>query len=106
MIYSSWQPDTGKYAYIQCPDRRGLGDDMPVPKLTAIGGIAAPSTIAGRTPCSGKIVGYGSKPKGAITPINRSGLSLSGVDFTDPSTILLCLVFGLTGYIVGVNSKG
>lgn len=107
MIYSSWQPDTGDYVYIDCPtERRGLGDDLPTPLLGTINGIGAPSTHVGRAPCSrGRVVGRGAEARGSITPLERGGLSFAGVNLTDPSTWILCAVFGVAGFLLGRSQK-
>lgn len=76
MIYSKWLPDRGGYAYYETAERRGLGDDLPVPSLRDTTSIGVASTDIGRSlPLGAKLVGYGPLAKGLIAPLDRSGLS-------------------------------
>jgi hypothetical protein len=76
VIYSKWIPDTGGYAYYESSERRGLGDDLPVPRLTDTTAIGVASTDIGRAmPLGAKIVGYGPLAMGSVAPFDRSGLS-------------------------------
>ena len=82
MIYSRWRADGG-YDYYQTAERRGLGDDLPVPQLSAVGAIGVPSTDAGRAmPGGAQFVGTGLIAQGSIAPMDRSGLSLGAVSPT------------------------
>lgn len=80
MIYSRWRPDVGGYDYFQSAERRGLGDDLPVPKLNGGTAIGVASTDIGR-PAPGALHPAGSGPvaKGSILPLSRQGLS--GMDW-------------------------
>lgn len=76
MIYSRWRPDTGGYDYFASAERRGLGDDLPVPKLPAGTAIGVASTDIGRPPPPGmKHVGSGPVARGSVMPMSRAGLS-------------------------------
>ncbi len=76
MVYSEWLPDRGGYRYLEVAERRGLGDDLPIPKLKQRSPIGVPSTEAGRPlPLGAKIVGYGPIAKGSVVPLDRSGLA-------------------------------
>lgn len=76
MIYSRWRPDSGRYDYYQAPERRGLGDDLPTPRLPIGTAIGVPSTEAGRAvPLGAKLVGSGALAKGSIAPMSRAGLA-------------------------------
>lgn len=76
MIYSRWQPDTGQYAYYQSSERRGLGDDLPVPRMPIGTAIGVASTSIGRSaPLGAKLVGTGPLPRGSIAPTSRAGLA-------------------------------
>ena len=56
MIYSKWIPDRGGSAYYETSERRGLGDDLPVPQLRNTSGIGVASTDIGRAlPLGAKI---------------------------------------------------
>jgi hypothetical protein len=76
MIYSRWRPDVGGYEYFESTERRGLGDDLPMPKLPAGTAIGVASTDIGR-PAPGALrpAGSGPVPKGSILPLSREGLS-------------------------------
>lgn len=76
MIYSRWRPDIGGYDYFQSSERRGLGDDLPVPKLSGGTAIGVASTDIGR-PSPGALTPMGSGPvaRGSILPLSRQGLS-------------------------------
>jgi len=76
MIYSQWLPDRGGYAYYESSERRGLGDDLPVPRLRSTTALGVASTDIGRPlPLGAKIIGYGPVARGSIVPFDRSGLS-------------------------------
>lgn len=88
MIYSLWVPDRGGYQYFEVPERRGLGDDLPVPRLAQSSPIGVASTSIGRTiPLSGKLVGAGPLAKGSVAPLDRTGLS--GGDVAEQMTRML-----------------
>lgn len=103
MIYSSYLPDRGMYEYFATTERRGLGDDLPVPKLEVIGGIAAASTEAGRSlPRGARRIGHGLQPKGSITPLDRRGLAGLGLDTGEPTTFATLLALSaLVGFVLG-----
>jgi len=76
LIYSRWLPDRGGYEYYSSSERRGLGDDMPIPRLIAANHLGVPSIEAGRSSVGAlRRVGIGSVAKGAILPMSRRGLS-------------------------------
>ena len=81
MIYSRWRPDKGGYDYFESAERRGLGDDLPVPQLPFVtNGIGVASTDAGRAPSETlRFIGSGLDAKGAILPLSRRGLAGTGV---------------------------
>jgi hypothetical protein len=82
VIYSRWRPDGG-YDYYQTAERRGLGDDLPVPQLAPVGAIGVPSTDAGRTmPAGAHFIGTGEIARGSVVPLDRSGLSLGTISPT------------------------
>jgi len=88
VIYSQWIPDRGNYDYYEVAERRGLGDDLPVPSLTTIGPIGAPSTEAGRrAPSSLVKVGSGPFAKGLIMPMHRLGLAGSALGSTGSNVV-------------------
>lgn len=100
MIYSSWIPDRGGYAYYETPERLGLSDDLSVPRLRQTSTIGVASTSIGRPmPLSGKIVGYGPLARGSVMPLDRSGLS--GAPGTAGQTALL-FVLGTASFIGSV----
>ena len=84
MIFSRWRPDTGGYDYFDSPSTRyGLGDDLPVPRLTNASELGVASTDIGRPiPSDGVLLGSGPLARGMLAPMNKSGLS--GIDFTSP----------------------
>jgi len=91
VIYSSWVPDRGGYAYYQTNERLGLSDDLPIPKLPKGTAIGVASTSIGRPmPLGAKIVGYGPLARGSVTKLDRSGLS--GVSTSVQSSALLAAV--------------
>lgn len=77
MIYSRWRPDRGGYEYFEASrERRGLGDDLPVPRLTGGTAIGVPSTEAGRSPGgTPRRAGTGKIAKGLVMPMSRAGLA-------------------------------
>ena len=76
MKYSRWRPDTGGYDYFEAADRFGLGDDLPVPRLTGGTDIGIASTDIGRNPIAAtRPAGSGRTPQGSIMPLSRQGLS-------------------------------
>ena len=81
MMYSRWRPDVGGYDYFESASRVGLGDDLPVPRLSGGTEIGIASTDIGRPAPSGlQRVGSGPTARGSILPISRDGLSgLGGV---------------------------
>lgn len=76
MIYSKWRPDTGQYDYYEAPERRGLGDDLPTPRLplgTSVG--VASNTVGRKVPLAARRAGSGELPRGSIAPTSRAGLA-------------------------------
>lgn len=96
MIYSRWRGDGG-YDYYRTNERRGLGDDLPVPRLKAVTPIGVPSTEAGRMmPLGAQFTGSGPLARGLVAPLDRSGLSLGAVSPTVSNLgfLLLAAFFG------------
>lgn len=101
MRYSQWIPDRGGYAYYETRERRGLGDDLPVPQLKQVSDIGVASTDVGRAmPLGAKLVGYGEVAMGSIVPLDRSGLS--GLGGLPPASTLLLGVLAAAAAAVGV----
>lgn len=76
MIYSQWVPDRGGYVYYESPERLGLSDDLPTPRMRRHSDIGVASTGAGRPlPLGAKIIGYGPIARGSVVPMSRSMLS-------------------------------
>ena len=85
MIYSRWRPDTGGYDYFESPGTRfGLGDDLPVPRLTRVSERGACSTDVGRAiPSDARPIGSGPIARGMVAPMGRvQGGVLGAIDFT------------------------
>jgi len=102
VIYSRWRPDTGGYDYFQSAERRGLGDDLPVPKLYGGTAIGVASTDIGR-PAPGALRPAGSGPvaKGSILPLSRQGLS--SIDWMGSGGVVAgVLFFGALAAFVAV----
>lgn len=95
MIYSRWRPDRGGYDYYESGERRGLGDDLPVPDMPMGTAIGVASTDIGRVP-SGSVrhVGSGAVARGSLMPISRAGLGLGGLNIG-------MSLSGLTGILLG-----
>lgn len=77
MIYSRWRPDQGGFDYFENSERRGLGDDLPVPRRGfSRSPIGTASVAIGREP-SGALrrVGSGPLAKGMVMPASKSGLA-------------------------------
>lgn len=107
MIYSRWRPDTGNYDYFESAERRGLGDDMPVPQLTNASVLGVASTDAGRTPAGTlRKVGSGALARGAILPLSRAGLAGTGFGLNVSLSGLAVLAAGvLAGFWAGRRWK-
>lgn len=103
MVYSRWRPDKGGYDYFEASERRGLGDDMPVPQLTIASELGVASTDAGRSANGGlRHAGAGPLPRGAILPLSRSGLAGTGLGFNLSLSGLATLALGaLAGFWLG-----
>ena len=104
MIYSQWVPDTGGYRYLEGVERRGLGDDLDVPRLPMGTEIGVPSVECGRKPRgSTRMVGEGEHAKGAVLPVDARGLSGAvGAAVLPWVSIVLA---GLVGLWLGRNWK-
>lgn len=103
MRYSKWIPDRGGYAYYDSPERLGLGDDLPVPRLSQSSPIGVASTEIGRAmPLGAKIVGYGALAQGSIAPLDRSGLSGLGLGIVDMPRALMFSALAVVGALAGV----
>lgn len=102
MIYSKWLPDKGGYAYYETPERRGLGDDLPTPRLSQMSDIGVASTDAGRAlPLGAKLVGYGPVAKGCVTVLDRSGLN--GFSVGTPTNALILAGAAIASVFVGTR---
>ncbi len=102
MIYSKWRPDRGGYAYYETSERRGLGDDLPIPRLRDVSALGVASTDIGRPlPLGAKIIGYGPLARGSVAPLDRSGLSLSGVSGASLWSAARLLGLGLASAALG-----
>lgn len=106
MIYSRWRPDRGGYDYFESSERRGLGDDMPVPRLLAVNSLGAASTEVGRRTSNGlRYVGSGEIARGAIMPLSRTGLSgLTTIFDAVPTWVLVAASITL-GWVLGREYK-
>jgi hypothetical protein len=107
MIYSRWRPDKGGYDYFETSERYGLGDDLPVPKLSASSAIGVASVDAGRVPPThARFVGSGRYAKGMIMPTSRAGLS--GTSILDDNRVFVIglVVVGVAGYWYGRRLRG
>jgi hypothetical protein len=106
MMYSRWIPDRGGYAYFDAAaERRGIADDLPVPRLQPRSPIGFPSTEAGRPlPAGAKAVGQGKLARGSIVPMDRS--MLSGGDVAQKLQSLSWVFAGIAGLAVGYFLRG
>ncbi len=103
MRYSKWLPDRGGYAYYESPERLGLGDDLPVPRLSQSSPIGVASTDIGRAmPLGAKLVGYGPLAQGSVAPLDRSGLSGLGFGSVDVPGALMLSALAMAGAAIGV----
>ena len=102
MIYSSWRPDKGGYNYFETAERRGYGDDLPVPRLRPRSPIGVASTSIGRIP-KGTLqpAGSGDLAKGCILPLDRS--SIKGVSGPDASSGNGMSVLGIVAGVICVG---
>jgi hypothetical protein len=102
-MYSKWRPDRGGYQYYDVAERRGLGDDLPIPRLSQVSSIGVASTSVGRTPpLAGKLVGSGAVAKGCILPLDRSGLSgIAGTVAADYLVPVAAVISAIAGVIFG-----
>lgn len=101
MIYSRWKPDTGGFDYFEASERYGMGDDLPVPKLSGGSSIGVTSIGAGRLPKKGELrfIGSGQVARGSIMPTSREGLS--GLGFLDTVSSWTALLLGVVAGLVG-----
>ena len=98
MIYSRWRADGG-YGYFRSTKRYGLGDDLPTPRLQAVHAIGVPSTSIGRDmPADARWAGRGPLARGAIVPMDRSGMSGLGVLGTTAGNLALLTAAALFGW--------
>lgn len=108
MYYSRFRPDSGGYDYFTAEERRGLGDDMPIPKLPRGTAIGVASTDIGRTP-SGPLRPAGSGPvaRGSILPVSRAGLSGTfDVISMLPAWVTWVALGGLAGVVLWEVQRG
>lgn len=111
MIFSRWRPDTGGYDYFNSLSTRyGLGDDLPVPRLSPIHALGVCSTDIGRTlPADATPVGSGPLAKGMVAPMGTLGSTLSGAlgaitNAGFAAWVLVAAAVGL-GYLIGTSRK-
>lgn len=106
MIYSSWRPDSGGYDYFETAERRGFGDDLPIPNLRARSPIGVASTSIGRTPGGPlRAAGSGELARGSIMPLSKARLNgVAGGDdaaaLSKSSKVAAVLAVGVVLYIV------
>jgi len=101
MIYSKWVADKGGYAYYETPERLGLGDDLPTPRMRQVSSIGVASTDGGRPlPLGAKLIGYGPVARGCVTPLDRSGLG--GIGGATGANLVLLAGFALASAVAGV----
>ncbi len=109
MIFSRWRPDTGGYDYFDSPSTRyGLGDDLPVPRLTNTTELGVASTDIGRPiPGDAVLVGSGPIARGMVAPMNTSGLKGLGLDLSSDGVKLgaaILVALGL-GFLLGKSRR-
>jgi hypothetical protein len=76
MIYSRWRPDKGGFDYFENSERRGFGDDLPIPRSGfSMSPIGTASVSIGRNP-PGRLrkVGSGPDARGMVMSASSSGL--------------------------------
>ena len=110
MIFSRWRPDTGGYDYLDSPSTRyGLGDDLPVPRLTNTTNLGVASTDIGRPiPSDAKLVGSGPLARGMVAPMNKSGLMGLGLDWSTSPVMKFgaAVLAGLgLGFLIGKSRR-
>ena len=105
MIFSRWRPDTGGYDYFDSPSTRyGLGDDLPVPRLSNTTELGVASTNIGRAiPGDAQLIGSGPLARGMVAPMNKSGLMGLGLDWSSaPVKLGAAVLVGLgLGFLLG-----
>jgi len=100
LIYSSWLADKGGYAYYETPERLGLGDDLPTPRMRQVSSIGVASTDGGRPlPLGAKLIGYGPVARGCVTPLDRSGLG--GLGATTGANLALLVGLAVASAVAG-----
>jgi len=110
LIFSRWRPDTGGYDYLDSPSTRyGLGDDLPVPRLTNTTNLGVASTDIGRPiPSDAKLVGSGPLARGMVAPMNKSGLMGLGLDWSTSPVMKFgaAVLAGLgLGFLIGKSRR-
>ncbi len=105
MIFSRWRPDTGGYDYLDSPSTRfGLGDDLPVPRLTNTTELGVASTDIGRPiPDDARLMGSGPIARGMVAPMSTKGLMGLGLDWSSsPVKFGAAVLVGLgLGFLLG-----
>lgn len=90
MIYSRWDPSSGRYDYFETPEALGRNDDLPVPRLPAGGAIGVASVAAGRPlPGDATPIGSGERALGSIVPTVRGGVLAGLAGAIDPRWLWL-----------------
>lgn len=81
LIYSRWRPETGGYDYFESDEApEPLGNDLPSPRLVAVGPVGVPSVEAGRTmPSAAVYVGSGNVAQGVITRTIGNGVTIGAL---------------------------
>jgi len=78
--YSRPNPD-GTYEYFEVPGMLAIGNDLPVPVLSAASELGVPSIEAGRpVPANARHVGRGRRAMGLIAPMDDSMVTELGAD--------------------------
>jgi len=101
VIYSQWRPDIGGYDYYDAPGQSvGIGDDLPVPRLSGGTDIGIPSNEAGRSIPSGSTrVGSGPVARGLVAPMSRSGVLGASMSIGIGNIGMLALGIGIGWWI-------
>lgn len=105
MIYSRWRPDKGGWDYFRNGERRGLGDDLPIPRPRSSSPIGSASVSIGRSPQGSlRWVGSGEMAQGMVLPASKAGLS--GVPWFDHVGTAALVALGFVGGVLFAHSQG
>lgn len=108
MIFSRWRPDSGGYDYFDSPSTRyGLGNDLPVPRLSQPTALGACSTDIGRAiPSDAVAIGSGPIARGMVAPMGKvGGLMLGAIDLTSSAAKFVLVGAGVVAIWLFVGSK-